>query len=133
MACGVAKLTPDPVSWFKRRAMTASYSADSRRFGRWWLLLLSSGLAAGLLFSLVGMLALTAAPSKTAKPLGTLEWEEKSEFSHIRIRRNGDLRFMCFVRDSGVEVCETEMNLKKQHELILPYAHAMFGSYLLRP
>ncbi len=112
--------------------MTASLSAASRRFRRSRFLLLAVSLVVGLL-SLGGMLALTAGPSGTAKPLGTLEWEEKSDFSHIRIRRHGDLRFMCFVRDNGAEACETEMNLKKPHELVLPYAHAMFASYLFRP
>jgi spermidine synthase len=75
----------------------------------------------------------SAAPARPAKPLGALVEEEKSEFSTIRIRRSGDVRYMCFVRDNGVEVCETELNVKKPHELVHPYGHAMFASYLFRP
>lgn len=74
------------------------------------------------------------AAQPASKPIaGTLEWEEKSDFSHIRIRRRGDIRRMCFVRDSGEEVLETEVNLKKPQEALLPYSHAMYASYLFRP
>src|SRR5262245_50115586 len=89
-----------------RTAVTANLSpTQGSRRALLAVLLLTGLLAIG------GILAITAVLSATAKTRGALEWEEKSEFSHIRIRRNGDLRFMCFVRDNGVEACETEMNL----------------------
>ena len=63
----------------------------------------------------------------------TLEHEERSEYSHIRVRRHGDLRALLFVRDSGREVTETRIDLSAPHELQLPYARGMFASYLATP
>jgi spermidine synthase len=64
---------------------------------------------------------------------GKIEWEEKSDYSHIRVRRRGDVWLLCFVRDNGEEALQTELNLKKPQEALLPYSHAMYASYLLRP
>ncbi len=40
---------------------------------------------------------------------------------------------MTFVRDSGKEVTETKIDLKKPHDLLVPYTQTMFASYLFRP
>ncbi len=62
-----------------------------------------------------------------------LEHEEVSEYSHIRVRRKGPLRALRFVRDSGREVTETQIDLRAPHRLELPYARSMFASYLVVP
>jgi spermidine synthase len=62
-----------------------------------------------------------------------IELDTKSEYSHIRVKRQGSLRSLIFVRDNGDEVEETMVNLKKPYELLAPYTRAMFASYLFRP
>ena len=52
---------------------------------------------------------------------GELEFDGRSDFSHIRIRRNGALRSMLFVRDSGEEVLESQINLRQPHVLQFEY------------
>ncbi|HEV3342921.1 MAG TPA: fused MFS/spermidine synthase [Pirellulales bacterium] len=64
---------------------------------------------------------------------GHLEADLVSKFSHIRVRRDGDVRVLLFVRDSGEEVVETYLNLERPHELITEYTRAMFVSYLYAP
>ncbi len=73
------------------------------------------------------------APSDLLRELGPVEFETKSEFSHIRVRRNGDVRTIVFVRDGGQEIGETKINISKPHELLIPYTQSMFASYLVRP
>jgi spermidine synthase len=67
------------------------------------------------------------------RTLGDLEHEEVSEFSRIRIRRDGDIRAMTFVRDNGDEAVQSRINLSAPHTLVSPYARGMFGSYLYQP
>jgi spermidine synthase len=80
---------------------------------------------------------LGASPAMAAGRAGrgpaTIEQDVHSDYSHIRIKRQGNLRSMIFVRDSGEEAVETVLNLKKPYELVTPYCRAMFASYLLRP
>ena len=64
---------------------------------------------------------------------GVVELDTRSEYSHIRVKRQGAVRTLCFVRPGGEEAEETMVNLKKPHELLLPYSRFMFASYLLRP
>lgn len=68
-----------------------------------------------------------------ARTIGELEHEEVSDFSRIRIRRDGDVRAMTFVRDNGQEAVQSRIDLTAPHRLISPYARAMFGSYLYQP
>lgn len=72
-------------------------------------------------------------PVQPLAPPGIVEHEEKSQFSHIRVRRDGNLRYLCFVRDSGEEAVQTVLNIRKPHEMVSPYTRAMFSSYLFRP
>jgi spermidine synthase len=74
-----------------------------------------------------------AATGHGARGPMVLEADVKSDYSHIRIKRQGTVEFMFFVRDSGEEACETMVNLKKPHELVSPYSRYMFASYLLVP
>lgn len=64
---------------------------------------------------------------------GALEADVKSDYSHIRVRRHGQLRSMIFVRDRGEEVAETILNIKRPYELVSPYARVMFSSYFFVP
>ena len=71
--------------------------------------------------------------SMAGTSLGDLEHEEESAFSHIRVRRDGDVRVLTFVRDNGQEVVQSRVNLAAPHTLVAPYARAMFASYLHQP
>lgn len=65
--------------------------------------------------------------------LGQLEHEEVSAFSRIRVRRDGDIRALTFVRDNGQEAVQSRINLAAPHTLMSPYARGMFASYLYQP
>jgi spermidine synthase len=71
--------------------------------------------------------------ARMPRTAGALEYETHSPYSHIRVRRQGNIRSLIFVRDTGEEMCETAINLKKPHELQLSYSRSMFTSYLFRP
>lgn len=98
-------------------------SQSARRFVRW-----ASEPVARVKFGLLVALTLAAGCSPSS-----LEFDEHSEFSLIRVRRNGDVRTLIFVQDDGSEAVETRVNLKRPHELQSNYARYMFASYLLRP
>jgi spermidine synthase len=63
---------------------------------------------------------------------GELEHEGHSEFSHIVVRRRGSIRSMLFVRDTGEEALESQIDLRHPHVLQFEYLRYMFASYLLR-
>lgn len=65
--------------------------------------------------------------------LGQLEHEETSAFSTIRVRRNGDIRLLTFVRDDGRELVQSRVDLTAPQTLSSPYARSMFASYLYQP
>ncbi len=67
------------------------------------------------------------------RTIGRLEHEEVSDFSRIRVRRDGDVRALTFVRDNGREVVQSRVNLTAPHTLESPYARGMFASYLYQP
>lgn len=64
---------------------------------------------------------------------GVIEVDVTSEFSHVRVRRQGSIRSLIFVRDNGEEAVETALNVSKPHQLRVPYMQTMFASYLFRP
>jgi spermidine synthase len=64
---------------------------------------------------------------------GELEADLKSDYSKMRIRKVHSVRTLYFVRDSGEEVIESQVNLDKPHELLIDYTRFMFLSYLIRP
>ena len=76
---------------------------------------------------------LAAGPARAAKPGRNIEFETTSEFSHIRVKRQGSVRTLLFVRDNGEEVEESMVNLKKPHEMLVTYVKFMFTSYLFQP
>lgn len=65
--------------------------------------------------------------------LGTLEHEETSAFSTIRVRRAGDVRLLTFARDDGRELVQSRVDLTAPETLSSPYARSMFASYLYQP
>lgn len=69
----------------------------------------------------------------SAGTIGHLEHEEVSAFSRIRVRRDGDVRALTFVRDDGQEAVQSRINLTAPQTLVSPYAHSMFASYLYQP
>jgi spermidine synthase len=86
-----------------------------------------------LLIGVVVVASAAAMRPRTLASLGPVELETRSEFSHIRIRRANQMRTMSFVRDSGEEVVESQVNLQRPHELAVTYTRYMFLSYLFRP
>ena len=64
---------------------------------------------------------------------GPIELNVRSKYSHILIRRKNNTRTMVFVRDSGEEALETQMDLTQPHELRFAYLRYMFMSYLFQP
>jgi spermidine synthase len=69
----------------------------------------------------------------STRSLGQLEHEEVSEFSRIRVRRDGDIRALTFVRDNGQEAVQSRVDLSAPQTLVSPYARSMFASYLYQP
>jgi spermidine synthase len=64
---------------------------------------------------------------------GDIELEVKSNYSTIRVRRSNDFRTLGFVRDSGEEVTESMLDLRRPHDLLIDYTRHMFLSYVFRP
>ncbi|BBO31404.1 spermidine synthase [Lacipirellula parvula] len=64
---------------------------------------------------------------------GELEYDGKSDYSHIRVRRRGPIRSMIFVRDNGQEVLETQMDIRRPADLKFEYLRFLFASYLFQP
>jgi spermidine synthase len=64
---------------------------------------------------------------------GDIELEVKSNYSTIRVRRSNDFRSLCFVRDSGEEVTESTLDLRRPHDLLIDYTRYMFLSYAFCP
>jgi spermidine synthase len=87
-------------------------------------------LAVTLLAAAGAFVVWSMSPERT---IGRLEHEEVSDFSRIRIRSDGDVRALTFVRDNGQEVVQSRINLATPHTLQSPYARAMFASYLYQP
>jgi spermidine synthase len=87
-------------------------------------------LAAALLAVAAALVVWSMSPDRT---LGRLEHEEVSPFSKIRVRRDGDVRALTFVRDNGQEAVQSRINLTTPHLLAAPYARAMFATYLYQP
>jgi spermidine synthase len=89
--------------------------------------------AAALASTLIALCPASASAATRARAMGTIEADVKSEYSHILVRRQGDVRTMVFVRDSGEEAEQSRVNIKRPYELLLPYSRAMFASYLFKP
>jgi spermidine synthase len=76
--------------------------------------------------------AAAATPGRARGP-SAVELDVRSDYSHIRVKRQGNVRSLVFVRDNGDEAVETSINLNRPYEVIMPYARFMFASYLFQP
>ena len=103
---------------------------SSRRQTRWRSVVTPALLAVALLGAAVALVVWSMSPART---FGSLEHEEVSAFSRIRVRRDGDVRALTFVRDNGQEVVQSRVNLTAPGTLMSPYARGMFASYLYQP
>jgi spermidine synthase len=92
-------------------------------------------ITAGVLtvIGLVVCVVLFAQVAGDFRRVGTIEHEVTSDFSHIRVRRTGEIRTLVFVEDSGEELIESQVDLERPHRLLLPYTRSMFASYLFVP
>jgi spermidine synthase len=82
------------------------------------------------------LLLLAPAPQLLAQARmggGVIEAEGTSEYSHIRVRRQGSVHSMNFVRDNGEEHIQTIWNSKRPYDLVTNYSRLMFSSYLFMP
>ena len=91
---------------------------------------LGPALAAVALFAAAAALVVW---SRSAQTLGALEHEETSAYSTIRVRRDGDMRVLTFVRDDGRELVQSRIDLTAPQTLASPYARSMFAAYLYQP
>lgn len=89
--------------------------------------------ALGALALAAAGVALMAWSMSSTAALGELEHEEVSPFSRIRIRRDGDVRALTFVRDDGQEAVQSRVALSAPQTLVSPYARCMFASYFYQP
>jgi spermidine synthase len=64
---------------------------------------------------------------------GVIEAEAKSDYSLIRVRRQGSVHSLNFVRDNGEEHIQSVWNSKKPYDLVTNYSRLMFSSYLFVP
>jgi spermidine synthase len=104
-------------------------SRPARRIRRPWAAHLAAAACCVLALGLPSHGQDPAAPDNFA---GRLEFDQRGEFSHVRIRRDGNLRSMLFVRDTGEEAIESRINLDKPFLLQFEYLKHLFTSYLFR-
>lgn len=104
-------------------------TASSGLSGRVRVMLLGTG--AALLILIIGF-AFLPRTMAWQRGGGQIEFERKSLYSHIRVRRNGTVRSLIFVRDSGEEAYESQVNLRSPHVLYFSYLKHMFASYLFK-
>jgi spermidine synthase len=111
-------------------AMSHATSEPSRGDTRPRSIVVPALLAVALFAAGIGVLYWSMSSAGTG---GALEHEETSAFSRIRVRRDGDVRSLTFVRDDGREVVQSRVNLTAPGTLVSPYARSMFASYLYQP
>ncbi len=73
------------------------------------------------------------AAGRTPRSLGAVEFDQESKYSHIRVRKQGSVQTLLFVRDHGEEVVQSMVNLKKPYDLLCAYSRSLFASYLFQP
>lgn len=91
------------------------------------------GITGALLLAVV--LVARPAPAQTpyTDPYGPIEYNFQSQYSRIRIRATEKARTLLFVRDSGEEVVESMVDLKRPFHMLVEYTRSMFLSYVHRP
>jgi len=87
----------------------------------------------GWLAVLAGAILGATAEARDLVELGPVLFEARSAFSLIRVRDRQGVRTLSFVRDSGEEVIESQVDLRRPADLLIPYTRSMFLSYLHQP
>ncbi|MDG3006155.1 spermidine synthase [Paludisphaera mucosa] len=64
---------------------------------------------------------------------GQLELDEVSNYSHVKVTRDGSTRTLWFVRDNGEHVVESKVDVERPDDLRVEYTRFMFLSYVFRP
>lgn len=67
------------------------------------------------------------------QPREVLEYEKRTDYSHIKIVWEQNRRTLYSVFDNGYHAVESSLNLARPHDLLVPYTKLMFLSYLFRP
>ena len=99
----------------------------TRRFGQRSAMVLLS--AAGLA---TGWLLLNAQTGLARRPYGggDIEYEFKSDFSRIRVRKQGSHSHAALCRPIRRRSRGVRVDLDQPHQLLVPYSRTMFASYL---
>ena len=105
------------------------YGQPRRRCG--WRVCVAALIASTVLFPVTQ--PSVAGRGFSAGSTGYLELDVQSDYSHIRVRRMNNVRTMVFVRDTGEEALETQVDFARPHELCFDYLRYMFLSYVFRP
>lgn len=95
--------------------------------------LLICGLTALLGFAVRPAALAGEAVATADHPAGVLELETRSGYSHIRIRRRGDIRTLMFVRDNGYEALQSQVDLGEPRAPRFDYMKFFAASFLLVP
>ncbi|MFT5523314.1 MAG: spermidine synthase [Pirellulaceae bacterium] len=91
-------------------------------------------IAAVACFGLASLFTGNAAISNPPRSeFGTLVHETKSQYSHIRVRQRNSIFTLLFVRDNGDEIGETQIDMRKPHNLKIPYTQTMFANFFFDP
>jgi spermidine synthase len=101
-----------------------------RKHGRW--IAVGTALAALGIFTVLSV-SQSVGLGSDLYGYGDIELSVKSDYSRIRVRRDNSTRTLSFVRDSGEEVVESMVNLRRPHDLLVSYTRYMFLSYVFRP
>jgi spermidine synthase len=91
----------------------------------------ATALAAGL--GLVWLTPPGAVRGALSQTPGRLELDQVSNYSHVKVTRDGDVRTLWFVRDNGEHVIESKVDLARPDDLRIEYTRFMFMSYAFRP
>ncbi len=89
-------------------------------------------LALACCWSFLGCVQVPSRIDETFSYPGKIKYEVVSEYSHIRIRDQGEVRTMVFVESNGGEVRQTSVDLSRPEVLRVPYTRYMFASFLLK-
>ena len=91
--------------------------------------------AAVLVAALAAATLATSGPARGAlmQVPGQLELDQVSNYSHVKVSRDGSVRTLWFVRDSGEHVVESRVDLDHPDDLLVEYTRFMFLSYVFNP
>lgn len=111
--------------------MAKSIVEYSRKRSRLIVILLAFVAAVGASYLIAGT---KVAPRKSSKDsVGKVEYQVVSKYSRIGVRKNGTVRTLVFVRDSGEEAYESQIDMAVPYELKFEYLKSLFLSYGVVP